>query len=91
MKRIENLNQCYDFLLEVYVVSFIEGAVARHQAIAGKLIAALQTHTINIRKAARLSVILAGYVIGSVIAQYLNTNPIQYYQIQLKLFGIYKF
>ena len=55
----------------MYIVSFIDGAVARHHAIAGKLIAELQTQTININMTARLSVILAGYVIGSVIAQYL--------------------
>ena len=58
-------------VLEVYIVSFVDGAVARHHAIAGKLIAELQTQTININMTARLSVILAGYVIGSVIAQYL--------------------
>ena len=61
-------------LLEVYNVILPEGdeAVARHQAIAGKLIAELHIHTIRINMAARLSVILEGYDIGSVIAQYLR-------------------
>ena len=58
-------------VLEVDTVSFISGAVSRHHAIAGKLIAELHTHTIKISITALLSVILAGYVIGSVIAQYL--------------------
>ena len=42
--------------------------------MAGKLIAELHIQTIRINSAARLSVILAGYVIGSVIAQYLGKD-----------------
>ena len=76
-----NMNSWYRYLLEVNVVSFANGAVARHQAIAGKLIVELQIQTIIINIAARLSVIFAGYVIGSVIAQYLNKKLFTYYII----------
>ena len=52
----------------------MEWSVARHQAIAGKLIAELHIQTIRINIAARVSVIFAGYVMGSVIAQYLGKD-----------------
>ena len=52
----------------------VEWSVARHQAIAGKLIAELHIQTIRINIAARVSVIFAGYVMGSVIAQYLGKD-----------------
>ena len=61
----------------------MEWSVARHQAIAGKLIAELHIQTIRINIAARVSVIFAGYVMGSVIAQYLGKdyNMYNYYDI----------
>ena len=61
----------------------MEWSVARHQAIAGKLIAELHIQTIRINIAARESVIFAGYVMGSVIAQYLGKdyNTSNYYGI----------
>ena len=56
----------------------MEWSVARHHAMAGKLIAELHIQTIRINSAARLSVILAGYVIGSVIAQYLGKDYVNW-------------
>ena len=46
--------------------------------MAGKLIAELHIQTIRINSAARLSVILAGYVMGSVIAQYLGKDYVNW-------------
>ena len=54
-----------------YLLPAGDEAVARHHAIAGKLMAELHIHTIRINMPARLSVIFDGYDIGSVMAQYL--------------------
>ena len=50
--------------------SFGELSVSLHQAIAGNEIVPEQIQTMIISIAAFLQVILAGYVIGSLIAQY---------------------